>query len=59
MSSPLSNIQLPYADIYNSGEFNGTIIFHPESGITTEEQLLCTAAAIAFVITYFVVVTLF
>lgn len=41
---------MPYANINNSGEFNGTIIFHQETGITTEEKLLCTAAAIAFVI---------
>lgn len=41
---------MPSADVYNRAEFNGKIIFHPETGITTEEQLLCTAAAIAFVI---------
>lgn len=39
-----------YTDKYKSGEFSGTIIFHPETGVSTEEQLLCTAAAIAFVI---------
>lgn len=41
---------MPNADIHSSGEINGTIIFHPETEITTEEQLLTTAAAIAFVI---------
>lgn len=41
---------MPYADIYSSEEFDGTIIFHRETGINAEEQLLCTAAAIAFVI---------
>lgn len=31
------------------GEFSGTIIYHSETGITFQEQLLSTAAAIAFV----------
>ncbi|KAG4071148.1 hypothetical protein HA402_003280 [Bradysia odoriphaga] len=48
MSSPICNIQMPNADVYNSEEYDGTIIFHPETGINADEQLLCTAAAIAF-----------
>lgn len=35
--------------VYEAKEFNGTIAFQPETEITVEEQLLCTAAGIAFV----------
>ncbi|XP_037039610.1 uncharacterized protein LOC119076758 [Bradysia coprophila] len=48
MSNPICNIQMPNADVYNSEEYDGTIIFHRETGINADEQLLCTAAAIAF-----------
>lgn len=40
---------MPDVVIYNEREFNIKIIFHPTTGITEEEQVLCTAAAIAFV----------
>lgn len=46
---PLCSIQMPDVEIYNPTEFNVKLIFHPQTGITQEEQLLCTAAAVAFV----------
>ncbi|XP_037043782.1 uncharacterized protein LOC119079823 [Bradysia coprophila] len=49
--NPLCNIKIPYGKIFIENEFSGTIIFHPDTGITNIEQLLCTAAAIAFKVT--------
>lgn len=46
---PLCNIQMTGADGSKLGEFNMKIVFHPETGITEEEQLICTAGATAFV----------
>ncbi|KAG4074704.1 hypothetical protein HA402_008802 [Bradysia odoriphaga] len=41
-ASPLCHLNIePY-------EFTGKIVFHPETGITADEQLLSTAAAFAF-----------
>ncbi|KAJ6646196.1 hypothetical protein Bhyg_01407 [Pseudolycoriella hygida] len=51
MSSPLCHLQMPNVEIYNKNEFDVKIIFYPQTGITEEEQLLCTAAAIAFKLT--------
>ncbi|KAJ6645609.1 hypothetical protein Bhyg_00816 [Pseudolycoriella hygida] len=48
MVAPMCNLQMPSLDTYRLQEFNIKMIFHPESGITREEQLLCTAAAIVF-----------
>lgn len=48
-TTPLCNIQMPNVEVYSPTDFNIKIIFHPHTGITEEEQLLCTAAAIAFV----------
>lgn len=46
-ATPLCNIQTnPFR---SASSFTGKIIFHPDTGITTEEQLLCTAATFAFV----------
>ncbi|XP_037035787.1 uncharacterized protein LOC119073979 [Bradysia coprophila] len=42
--TPLCNIQMSVGE----NDFTGKIIFHPETGITSYEQLLCTAAGIAF-----------
>lgn len=49
LTTPLCHLQMPDSNIYNSREFNVKIIFHPNTGITEDEQLLCTAAAIAYV----------
>lgn len=60
MSSPICSMQMINADIYNAEEYDGTIIFHRETEISAEEQLLCTAAAIVFVnIILFIVYNLY
>lgn len=41
---------MPYGEVKSSENGIGTITFHLETGITAEEKLLCTAAAIVFVI---------
>ncbi|XP_037041180.1 uncharacterized protein LOC119077910 [Bradysia coprophila] len=41
-ASPLCHLNI------EPDEFTGKIVFHPETGITADEQLLCTAAAFAF-----------
>lgn len=47
--TPFCNIQIPIGGGLNEIDFTGKVIFHPETEMTTEEHLLCTAAAIAFV----------
>lgn len=48
-TTPICNIQTPYSYTVTHRGCSGKIVFNQETGITTEEQLLCSAAAIAFV----------